>query len=56
MAPALKNSVGGFLVGLAGALKKLLPENTKLTKPIYGMASRNPQITEDVKIDPFVYK
>jgi len=25
MAPALKNTVGSFVVGLAGALKKILP-------------------------------
>ena len=56
MAPALKNQVGDFVVGLASVLKKVLPENTKLTKPIYGMASRNPQITEDVKADPLVFK
>lgn len=56
MAPALKNQVGDFVVGLASVLKKVLPENTKLTKPIYGMASRNPQITEDVKTDPLVFK
>ena len=42
MAPALKNTVGSFVVGLAGALKKILPQKMRLTKPIYGLASRNP--------------
>ena len=45
MAPALMNQAGDFVVGLASVLKKVLPENTRLTKPIYGMASKNPQIT-----------
>lgn len=49
MAPALKNQVGGFLVGLSGFLKGLLPEHTKLTPPVYGKASRNPTITDFVK-------
>ena len=49
MAPALKNSVGSALVGLTGFLKKLLPEDAKLIKPIYGRASRNPAITDFVK-------
>jgi len=56
MAPALKNNFGGFVVGLAGALKKILPEKTKLTKPVYGMASKNPEITDFVKNDPYAYK
>ncbi len=56
MAPALKNLVGGILVGMTGFLKKILPENTKLIKPIYGRAARNPMITEAVKTDPYVYK
>ena len=56
MAPALKNSVGSALVGLTGFLKKLLPEDAKLIKPIYGRASRNPAITGFVKQDPHVYK
>ncbi len=28
----------------------------RLTKPTYGMASKNPQITEDIKADNFSYK
>jgi hypothetical protein len=28
----------------------------RLTKPTYGMASKNPQITEDIKADSFSYK
>jgi acylglycerol lipase len=56
MAPALKNQLGDFVVGLTSVLKKMLPENMKLTKPTYGMASKNPQITEAVKADPCCYK
>jgi len=56
MAPALKNQVGGFLVGVSKYLRTLLPEHTKLTGPIYGKASRNPTITDFVKSDPFSYK
>jgi acylglycerol lipase len=56
MAPALKNQVGSFLVGLSSCLKSLLPEHTKLTPPVYGKASRNPAITDFVKEDPYAYK
>jgi acylglycerol lipase len=56
MAPALMNQLGDFVVGLASVLKKVLPENMRLTKPIYGMASKNPRITEDVKHDPCAFK
>lgn len=56
MAPALMNQLSDFVVGLASVLKKVLPENTRLTKPIYGMASKNPQITADVKEDPCSFK
>ncbi len=56
MAPALKNQVNGFVVGLSSVLKKLLPEDMRLTKPIYGMASKNPQITVDVKADNLAFK
>ena len=55
MAPALKNQVGGFLVGLSRFMHKILPEHTKLTGPVYGKASRNPAITEFVKKDPHAY-
>ena len=55
MAPALKNQVGGFLVGLSRFMHKILPEHTKLTGPVYGKASRNPAITEFVKNDPHAY-
>ena len=56
MAPALKNQVGGFLVGVSKFLHKVLPDKTKLTNPIYGRASKNPAITDFVKQDPHVYK
>lgn len=56
MAPALKNQVSDFVVGLSSVLKKLLPEDMRLTKPIYGMGSKNPQITQDVKVDSLAYK
>ena len=42
MAPALKNSVGGFLVGLTNMLSKILPKGMRLIKPIYGKAAKNP--------------
>ena len=45
MAPALKNMVGGLLVGLTKTLASILPKGMKLMKPIYGKASRNPTIT-----------
>lgn len=45
MAPALKNSVGGTIVKAAKLLGSFLPEKTKLTKPVYGRASKNPVIT-----------
>lgn len=51
MAPAMKNIVGGFLVGTTKFFAGMLPEKTKLTKPVYGKASRNPLITEFVKQD-----
>jgi hypothetical protein len=55
MAPALKNQVGGFLVGLTKTLASILPKKTKLMKPIYGKASSNPQITDDVKKDKWAF-
>lgn len=55
MAPALKNQVGGFLVGFTKTLASILPKKTKLMKPIYGKASSNPQITDDVKKDKWAF-
>lgn len=45
MAPALKNSVGSGLVIVTKVLGTVLPNKTKLGKPIYGRASKNPTIT-----------
>ena len=45
MAPALKNSLSSGVVIMAGVLKSILPTKTKLVKPIYGKASKNPTIT-----------
>jgi len=45
MAPAIKNLVGGFMVGTSKILRQILPENMSLTKPVYGQGSKNPQIT-----------
>lgn len=42
MAPALKNNVSEFIVGLTEGLHKILPDKMRLTKPVYGLASRNP--------------
>ena len=55
MAPALKNSVGSFLVGVAKGLAKILPQKSRLTKPIYGLAAKNPAITESSKNDKYQY-
>jgi alpha-beta hydrolase superfamily lysophospholipase len=55
MAPAIKNNVSGFLVGVTNTLAKLLPKNMKLIKPIYGKASRNPRITDDIKNDEYSF-
>lgn len=56
MAPALKSQLGGLVVGMSKFLHKVLPEETKLTGPIYGKASKNPAITDFVKADPYAYK
>jgi|JI10StandDraft_1071094.scaffolds.fasta_scaffold1598935_1 hypothetical protein len=45
MAPSLKNLIGGGFVKLTGILGSILPDKTKLTKPIYGKATKNPAIT-----------
>eukprot|EP00919_Chromeraceae_sp_WS-2016_P047950 GHVR01113584.1.p1 GENE.GHVR01113584.1~~GHVR01113584.1.p1 ORF type:complete len:118 (+),score=8.05 GHVR01113584.1:2454-2807(+) len=55
MAPALKNTIGGFLVGMTKTLAKLLPQKAKLTKPIYGKAAKNPLISEDVQKDKWAF-
>ncbi len=49
MAPALKNSISNSVVKFAGVLKSILPNKTKLIKPVYGKASKNPNITDFVK-------
>ena len=46
MAPALKNAVGGFTVGVLSALKKIMPDSLKLMKPMSGIATRNPTVTK----------
>ena len=45
MAPALKNILGERIVKITGILGSILPSKTKLTKPVYGVGSRNPVIT-----------
>ena len=45
MAPAMMNSVRRALVSLTKVFSKIMPEKMRLTKPIYGRASRNPVIT-----------
>jgi len=45
MAPAIKNNIGGFLVGFTKTLASILPKKMKLLKPIYGKATRNPKVT-----------
>lgn len=55
MAPAIKNNIGGFLLGVTKTLATLLPKKSKLMKPIYGKAARNPQVTDDIKKDPYSF-
>ncbi len=55
MAPAIKNNISGFLVGLTNTLASILGKKTRLMKPIYGKASRNPKITDDIKNDKFSF-
>lgn len=55
MAPALKNMLGGLVIKLTGFLGTVLPRKTRLTKPVYGKASRNPAITEFVKEDKYAF-
>ena len=55
MAPALMNQIGGMLLGLAKTFSKLLPEKMRLTKPVYGRASRNPNITDFIKNDKYSF-
>lgn len=55
MAPALKNNLSGALVKLTGILGSILPNKTKLTKPVYGKACKNPAITEFIKQDKYAF-
>ena len=55
MAPALKNLVGGFLTGAARVLTSILPKKSRLIKPIYGRAAKNPTITEFIKDDKYSF-
>lgn len=55
MAPAIKNNIGGFLVGVTKTLASILPKMAKLMKPIYGKAARNPKVTEDIKNDQYSF-
>lgn len=45
MAPAIKNNISGFLVGVTKTLASILPKKMKLIKPVYGQATRNPKVT-----------
>lgn len=55
MAPAMKNSVGGTLVKFTKILGSILPDKTRLTKPVYGKASKNPLITQFIKNDKYAF-
>jgi hypothetical protein len=55
MAPALKNNIGGAALKAGRILGSILPEKAKLTKPIYGKASKNPAITEFVQKDKYAF-
>ena len=45
MAPAMMHSMSSGLVSVAKTIGKVLPDKAKLFKPIYGQATKNPQIT-----------
>ena len=42
-------------LGVAKGLAKILPQKSRLTKPIYGLAAKNPAITESSKNDKYQY-
>ena len=42
MAPALKSSFGECLVGLTKGLTKILPQKTRLVRPLSGRGAKNP--------------
>lgn len=56
MAPALKNNVNNFLVGLSAFMKKILPQDTRLIKPLKGNSNSSLSIVEELSNDPYVYK
>lgn len=51
MAPAIKNVMGGALIGLVTGIARFLPKSTRLIKPPRGQCAKNPQITEDIEKD-----
>ena len=62
MAPAIMNSKAGLLgdIGKFGIkvglrIVKFMPEKLRLRKPLYGQASKNPEITDFVKNDPYAF-
>lgn len=55
MAPAMKNSVGGKVVKLTKVLESILPDKTRLLKPIYGKATKNPAVTDFVRNDKYAF-
>lgn len=55
MAPAMMHSMSSGLVSVAKTIGKVLPDKAKLFKPIYGQATKNPQITQDVQKDKYAF-
>lgn len=54
MAPALKSN-SPALLSVGKFVDWLLPKKTELFKPIYGIASKNKQVTQFVQNDKFSY-
>lgn len=55
MAPAMMHSLSSGLVSMARVIGKIIPDKMGLFKPVYGRATRNPQITDDVKKDLYAF-
>jgi hypothetical protein len=56
MAPATQYIYGGWFVKLVNTFLKFALKKAQIIPPVYGQATRNPQISEDVKADPYAFK
>ena len=54
LAPAIKSIFNIWLKRTANVLKAILPEKTRLTKPVNGFGTINPAINTKRDKDPFV--